>query len=110
MGEFEQLVLLAILRLGNDAYGMQVRREIEERTGREISIGAVYTALERLERKGYLRHRMGEPTAERGGRAKKHFRVLSAGVAAVEATRSALESMWDGVAPAHITASAKRAR
>ena len=110
MGEFEQLVLLAILRLGNDAYGMEVRREIEQRTDREVSIGAVYTALERLERKGFLRHRLGEPTAERGGRAKKHFRVLPAGIAAVEATRSALQSMWDGLAPADLRALGKRAR
>jgi hypothetical protein len=67
MGEFEQLVLLALLRLGNDAYGMQVREEIETRTGREVSYGAVYTTLDRLEQKGYVAHRLGEATAERGG-------------------------------------------
>ena len=102
MGEFEQLVLLALLRLGNDAYGMEVRSEIEARTGRDISIGAVYTALDRLERKRFLRHRMGEPTAERGGRAKKHFTVLPAGAAALSATRSALDSMWEGLAPGEL--------
>jgi DNA-binding PadR family transcriptional regulator len=97
LGEFEQLVLLALLRLGNDAYGMEVRREIEERTGREVSIGALYTALDRLERKGFVAHRMGEPTPERGGRAKKHFRVLPAGSAALEQTRAALDRMWEGL-------------
>ena len=100
MGEFEQLVLLALLRLGNDAYGMEVRAEIEERTGRDVSIGAVYTALDRLERKDFVRHRMGAPTAERGGRAKKHFTVLPAGASALAETRAALDSMWEGLPPA----------
>ena len=92
------MVLLALLRLGNDAYGMEVRREIERRTGRDVSIGAVYTTLDRLERKGWSAHRMGEPTAERGGRAKKHYRVLPAGARALRETRDALDVMWDGLA------------
>ena len=91
------MVLLALLRLGNDAYGMEVRREIERRTGRDVSIGAVYTTLDRLERKGWAAHRMGEPTAERGGRAKKHYRVLSAGARVLRETRDALDVMWDGL-------------
>ena len=62
MGEFEQIVLLALLRLENDAYGMDIRQEIEARTGRDVSYGAVYTTLDRLERKGYATHRMGEAT------------------------------------------------
>ncbi|OGU24528.1 MAG: PadR family transcriptional regulator [Gemmatimonadetes bacterium RIFCSPLOWO2_12_FULL_68_9] len=99
MGEFEQLVLLAVLRIGNDAYGMEVRSEIEKRTGRDVSYGAVYTALDRLETKDYVAHRMGEPTAERGGRARKYFQVLPAGREALRDTRRALAVMWEGVVP-----------
>jgi len=97
MGEFEQLVLLALLRLGNDAYGMEVREEIEKRTGRDVSYGAVYTTLDRLEQKGFVAHWMGEPTAERGGRAKKYFRVLPEGREALRATRDVLGIMSEGV-------------
>lgn len=97
MGAFEQMVLLALIRLGPGAYGMEVRQEIEERTGREVSIAAVYTTLGRLEAKGFVSHVIGEPTPERGGRAKKHYRVLPEGLAALEETRAALDSMWEGV-------------
>ena len=97
MGEFEQMVLLALLRLDNDAYGMEVREEIERRTGREVSYGAVYTALDRLERKGFVTFRLGEATPERGGRARKYFRVLPAGREALRETQQALTVMWDGV-------------
>jgi DNA-binding PadR family transcriptional regulator len=97
MGEFEQLVLLALIRLGPGAYGMEVRREIEERTGRDVSIAAVYTTLGRLEAKGWADHEMGEPTPERGGRAKKHYRALPEGMAALEQTRAALDRMWHGL-------------
>lgn len=97
MGEFEQLVLLAILRLGDDAYGMQVRTEIESRTGREVSYGAVYTTLDRLEQKGYVAWRMGEAAPVRGGRARKYFRVLPEGRAALRATQEVLRTMWEGV-------------
>ena len=97
MGEFEQLVLLAILRLGNDAYGMEVREEIERRTGREISYGAVYTTLDRLEGKGFASHRLGEATAERGGRARKYFRVEPAGREALRSTRAVVAVMSEGV-------------
>ena len=79
LGSLEQIVMLAVMRLGADAYGMTVRREIEARTGREISIGAVYATLERLEAKGYVSSFTGEPTAERGGRAKRHFEIEAAG-------------------------------
>ena len=99
MGEFETLVLLAILRLDDEAYGMAVRREIEKRTGREISYGAVYTALDRLERKGYVSYTLGESLPERGGRARKYFRVEPAGREALRDSRRALEVMWKGVAP-----------
>jgi DNA-binding PadR family transcriptional regulator len=99
VGEFEQLVLLALVRLGAGAYGMEVRREIEERTGRDVSIAAVYTTLGRIEAKGWAAHELGEPTPERGGRAKKHYRPLPEGLAALAETRSALDSMWDGLSP-----------
>lgn len=97
MGEFEQIVMLSLLRLGEDGYGIRAQEEIESRTGREVSIGALYRTLARLERKGYVAHRMGEPTPERGGRAKKYFRVTHAGREALARTRSALTSMWEGV-------------
>ena len=97
MGEFEQLVLLAILRAENEAYGMEVREEIERRVGRDVSYGAVYTALDRLEKKGFVSFRMGQPLAERGGRARKYFRVETAGRQALRSTQRALTLMWDGV-------------
>jgi len=97
MGEFEQLVLLALLRLNNDGYGMEVRQEIERRTNREVSYGAVYTTLDRLARKGFVACRLGEATAERGGRAKKYFRVLPEGREALRAAQRALTVMWEGV-------------
>jgi PadR family transcriptional regulator, regulatory protein PadR len=75
LGPHEQVVLLAILRIGEGAYGMTIRREVEQRAGCKLSIGSVYTTLERLQRKGYVRSRQGEPTAERGGRAKRHYRI-----------------------------------
>ena len=96
MGEFEQLVLLAVIRRGNRAYGMEIREEIEERTGRDVSYGAVYTALRRLGSKGLISHEMGRPSAERGGRAKKYFSVLPAGREALRETRAALDTMWEG--------------
>lgn len=97
MGEFEQLVLLAILRCDNHAYGMEVREEIESTLGREVSYGAVYTTLDRLEKKGYVTHELGEATPERGGRAKKYFRVEPAGADALRESRQALDVMWEGV-------------
>jgi PadR family transcriptional regulator, regulatory protein PadR len=98
MGEFEQLVLLAILRLADHAYGMEIRAEIEKQTRREVSYGAVYTTLDRLDRKGFVSSELGASTPERGGRARKYFRVEPAGQAALRATRNALSVMWDGVA------------
>jgi PadR family transcriptional regulator PadR len=97
MGEFEQLVLLALLRLDNRAYGMEVREEIDRRTGRDVSYGAVYTALDRLEKKGYVAHALGDATPERGGRAKKFFHVEPAGLDALREARRTLAVMWDGV-------------
>jgi len=75
LGEFEHIVILALLRLADRAYGVTVRQEIEERTGREVSIGAIYATLDRLEAKGYVKSVVGEPTPERGGRSKRFFCV-----------------------------------
>ena len=97
LGEFEHLVVLALLRLDDRAYGVTVRQEIEFRTKREVSIGAVYATLDRLERKGYVKSRHGEPTPERGGRSKRFFRVTARGVMAVNRAQRALQSMSHGV-------------
>jgi len=97
LGEFEQLVLLAIVQLGANAYGMTIRRRIEDRTGRTVAIGALYTALERLERKGYATSTLSDPTPQRGGRAKRIFRIQRAGVAALRRSRETLARMWAGV-------------
>ncbi|MEZ5283818.1 MAG: PadR family transcriptional regulator [Vicinamibacterales bacterium] len=97
LGEFEHLVLLALLRLGDDAYGVTVRQEISHRTGRDVSVGAIYATLSRLEAKGFVRSRLGAPTAERGGRAKRHFRVTARGIAVVERTHHALRRMAEGL-------------
>lgn len=97
LGEFEQLVLLACLRLGPDAYVVPIIGEIAVRTGRSASHAAVYVALKRLEKKGLVSSRMGEPVAERGGRSKRHFEVLPDAVEQLRAARDALLSMWDGV-------------
>ena len=97
LGRFEEIVLLALVRLRENAYGVPIRREIAERTGRDVSFGAVYTTLERLERKGYVSSRVGDPTPERGGRAKRYFRVTPAGVRALRMTRTALTNLWSGI-------------
>jgi DNA-binding PadR family transcriptional regulator len=97
LGEFEQIVLLAIAQLDADAYGMTIRRRIEERTERRVAIGALYTALERLERKGYVASALSDPTPQRGGRAKRIFRLQRGGVAALQRSRQTLARMWAGV-------------
>ncbi|HEY1939292.1 MAG TPA: helix-turn-helix transcriptional regulator [Candidatus Angelobacter sp.] len=97
LGEFEHIVVLALLRLEDQAYGVTVRQEIEFRTRREVSIGAVYATLDRLETKGYVKSHHGDPTPERGGRAKRFFRVTAKGVSAVNRTHRALQSMTEGL-------------
>jgi PadR family transcriptional regulator PadR len=97
LGDFEQLVLLALVRLGPDAYGATIRREIEDRTGRELAISAVYTTLQRLEQKGLVRSRVGEPLPERGGRRRKHFELLPLGARALKAAYDAFMGMTAGV-------------
>ena len=98
LGEFEHLILLAILRLGEDAYGMRVRSEIADRTGRDVTIGAVYATLDRLESKGLVTSALGDPTPERGGRAKRSFRLTAAGAAAVNRAQKELARMTEGLA------------
>lgn len=97
LGSLEHIVLLAIVQLGENAYGMTVRREIEKRTGRDLSIGATYATLERLESKGFVSSSLGEPTAERGGRAKRLFRIEPTGEEALRAAQKAIRSMTAGL-------------
>jgi DNA-binding PadR family transcriptional regulator len=96
LGEFEQIILLAVLRLEKEAYGMEVRREIEARTGRDASIGAVYATLDRLETKGLVRSQELAPDGEKG-RPRRLYRVTSAGARSLERAQEALTSMWEGV-------------
>ncbi len=97
LGEFEQLVLLAVARLGEQAYVVPILEEIAARTGREASHAAVYVALRRLEAKDLVASRLGEPTSERGGRAKRFFSLEPDAIARLRESRDALLSMWDGV-------------
>ncbi len=97
LGNFEQTVLLALAHLRDNAYGVAVRREIAERTGRDVNIGAVYATLDRLESKGLVLSRAGEPTAERGGRAKRYFKLTQEGAAALEDSCRALQGMMRGI-------------
>jgi PadR family transcriptional regulator, regulatory protein PadR len=97
LGEFEHIIMLALLRLEDRAYGVTVRQEIELRTNREVSIGAVYATLDRLETKGYVKSNLGDPTPERGGRSKRFFHVTARGVSAVNRTQRALQSLTEGL-------------
>jgi DNA-binding PadR family transcriptional regulator len=99
LGELEQIVLLAVLRLGEGAYGVPIRLEIERRTGRALTVGALYRTLDRLEAKGCVTSWFGEPTPERGGRSKRYFKVRPAGIRTLRASRDALAAMWDGLEP-----------
>jgi len=97
LGEFEQLVLLAILRLGDGAYGVTIRAELAERGGRTVAPGALYTALERLEAKRAITSRMGDPTPQRGGRAKRFVKVTPSGLEALNRALHAYERLLDGL-------------
>jgi PadR family transcriptional regulator PadR len=98
-GTFELLVLLAILRLGDDAYGVTIRGELERETSRTLTLGTVYKTLGRLEAKGYLRTRVGPPTRERGGRRKKLYDLSPAGLAAARRSLADLRRMTEGLEP-----------
>ena len=97
LGEFEQMVLLAILQVKDDAYGVTIHEELERRTKRKVARGAIYMTLDRLEKKGLLESWAAAPTAERGGRAKRCYKVTKPAVAALRASRRALVSLWDGL-------------
>jgi len=97
LGELEQIVLLAVMRLGERAYAVPILEQIEEQAGRQVARGALYTALDRLEAKGCLRSRLGEPLAERGGRARRYFTVTPMAVRALKESRLALMRLWDGI-------------
>lgn len=96
--DFELMLLLATLRLGGEAYGVEIAREIERTGGRPVLIGAAYAALDRLERNLLLSSAVGSPTAERGGRAKRFFKVTPRGLRAVKETQRSLVALWDGIA------------
>jgi PadR family transcriptional regulator len=97
LAEFEQIVLLALARLGIHGYGMAIHDEIQATTGRDVSIPSVYVTLARLEGKGFVSSKTGEPTAQRGGRAKKYFSIEPAGQEALTRSRTMLDRLWDGV-------------
>lgn len=99
LGAFETMILLALVRLGEGAYGVSIQREIATRAGREVALGALYTTLERLERKGYVASTLGEPTAARGGRRKKLVRLQPAGARALSEAHRALRRMTAGLEP-----------
>lgn len=97
VGDFEQLVLLGVLQLGDAAYGAAIRQEIHARSGRDVAINAVYTTLDRLEQKGLLRSWIGEPTAQRGGRRRKFYELRPAGLSAIRQAYRAMQAMADGL-------------
>jgi PadR family transcriptional regulator, regulatory protein PadR len=102
LGEFEQIVLLAIVHVGEGAYGVPVREEIERRTGREISVGALYTAFDRLERKGFVYSTISDPTPQRGGRARRFVTVSASGLNALRRSRELHDRMWAGISSARL--------
>jgi len=100
LGHFELLVLLALLRQGEDAYGVPIAQAIEQSTGKPVILASVYNTLERLEQKGLVRSTFGDPTPERGGRAKRYFAATAAGLREVRAAKKALTVLWRGI-PVH---------
>ena len=99
LGEFEQLILLALVELEDEAYGASIGRTIEERTGRQVSAGAVYTALGRLGNRGYVHSRVGAPTPQRGGRRRKYYRLTQEGIQALHRSLEVMRSMSAGLGP-----------
>ena len=97
LGGMELMVLLAVIRLNDDAYGVPISQELLNIAGREVALGSIYAALDRLQEKGFVTSLLGDPTPERGGRAKRYFRVTSAGVRAAKTTRTALINLWTGI-------------
>lgn len=97
LGHFELLVLLALLRQGDEAYGVPIANAITESTGKQVILASVYNTLERLEEKGLVRSTVGRPTPERGGRAKRYFSITAAGLREVRAAKKALTVLWRGI-------------
>ena len=97
LGDFEQLILLGVLRLGDEAYGAAIRQEIHRQSGRDVSINAVYTTLDRLERKGLLESWVGDPTPQRGGRRRKFYALRPTGITALRQAYHAFTAMADGL-------------
>jgi PadR family transcriptional regulator, regulatory protein PadR len=97
LGEFEQIVLLAVLRLGEKAYGVPIRAEIENRASRKVTVGALYATLDRLEAKGLVHSWFADATAQRGGRSKRYFKLLPAGVEALSGSKAVFDRMWEGL-------------
>lgn len=100
LGELELMILLAIIRLENETYGVPLARELSAVRGREVSLGSVYASVDRLEIKGLVKSKLGESTPERGGRAKRYFSVTPKGFQAIQATRSVLSGLWKSLPPA----------
>jgi PadR family transcriptional regulator PadR len=96
-GEFELMILLTLIRLGDNAYGVPISKELFDKTGRDVALGSVYAALERLERKGFVSSTFGDPTPARGGRAKRYFRPTLSGLREVEMARTAFTNLWQGL-------------
>jgi len=97
LGEFELLLLLAVIHLGEEAYGVPISRELERHRGKDVSVGSVYAALERLEAKGLISSSLGDPTPERGGKAKRFFRITREGLRQVHETRRVLTKLWQTI-------------
>lgn len=97
LGSLELAALLAVVRLGDEAYGLAVRQDLAERTGRELSVGAVYTTLQRLEDKGFLRSRASAPLPVRGGRSRRQYTLTGAGARAIRDAERHAKSIWAGV-------------
>jgi len=98
ISNFELMVLLALIRLGDEAYGVPISEEIEEHSGHDVALGSVYAGLERLQQRGFVSSSVGDPTPERGGRAKKYFRITAKGMKVVRETQQTLTSLWKGLA------------
>jgi len=97
LGEFELMILLAVISLGDDAYGVPISRAIEKHRGWEVAVGSVYAALERLEGKGLIESELGDPTPERGGKARRYFRITREGLRQVHETRRVLTKLWQTI-------------
>lgn len=97
LGEFELMLLLTIVQLGDEAYGVPISRELERHRGRSVSVGSVYAALERLEGKGLVVSTLGDPTPERGGKARRYFHITKEGLRQVRETRRVLTRLWKTV-------------